>query len=182
MRLPVAVVSLVPTAPSVLASGLIPGGAFQFGPIDAGDPELLTDVVLEPFLLGKYEVTQAQWTRMMGSNPSLFGAGTDVARSMISDAVETIPPTAPATNMTWFMAQEFAERCGLELPTDAQWEYACRAGTTSLYYWGDHPADLEGLVNASTGNCPEILGRPAPSWGRPGASSSRRCPPGWRTW
>ncbi len=78
------------------------------------------------FYIGVYEVTQEQWERVMGSNPSV-GKG----------------PNIPVCRVSWHDAQEFARRLSKKenvtyrLPTEAEWEYACRAGTTTEYYWGD---------------------------------------------
>ena len=150
---------LTPAPEDGLVLVLLPGGPFEMG-----QPGSQTTVTLAPFLMGKYEVTQAQWERVMGGNPTLFEQGVEWPRSVFSDDVETISPIAPVTNMNWFSAAEFAQRCSLELPTDAQWEYACRAGTTATYYWGESPEDLEMVANVGTGNCPETLRNDAPPW------------------
>jgi formylglycine-generating enzyme required for sulfatase activity len=86
------------------------------------------------FWLGKYEVTQRQWQAVMGSNPSFFkNAGLD----------------APVEKVSWNDCQKFVKKLnarmagrlpkgyGYRLPTDAEWEYACRAGTTTVLYTGD---------------------------------------------
>jgi formylglycine-generating enzyme required for sulfatase activity len=76
--------------------------------------------------IGVYEVTQEEWQKVMGSNPSNFRK-----------------PRNPVNNVSWDNAQEFARRLSRKenvtyrLPTEAEWEYACRAGTTTMYYWGD---------------------------------------------
>ncbi|MFO1041723.1 MAG: SUMF1/EgtB/PvdO family nonheme iron enzyme [Planctomycetaceae bacterium] len=99
----------------------------------------------KPFYLGKYEVTQAQWQAVMGSNPSQFKDG----------------PTNPVDQVTWDEIQPFLAKlnAGSEqetvvfgLPTEAQWEFACRAGTTGLYSFGDNVADLlqHGHYNANS--------------------------------
>ncbi len=74
--------------------------------------ELLTGpATLSPFLVAKYEVSQAEWKRVMVNNPS---------RSK-GDAL-------PVEQVAWEDCQEFCRKTGLSLPTEAQWEYACRAG------------------------------------------------------
>jgi formylglycine-generating enzyme required for sulfatase activity len=82
--------------------------------------------------MGKFEVTQAQYQAIMGENPS-----------------QTKGDALPVHNLPWQSAQEFCEKAGkqsgheVQLPTEAQWEYACRAGTTTAYYSGDTIADLD---------------------------------------
>jgi formylglycine-generating enzyme required for sulfatase activity len=80
--------------------------------------------ISQGFYLGKYEVTQGQWQKLMGNNPSYFqNAGLD----------------APVESVSWDDCQEFCRKAGsgLRLPTEAEWEYACRAGTTTALYSGD---------------------------------------------
>ncbi|MEI6083166.1 MAG: formylglycine-generating enzyme family protein, partial [Verrucomicrobiota bacterium] len=83
------------------------------------------------FYLGDTEVTQGQWKAIMGSNPSDF-KGDDL----------------PVEHVTWracvTFAQKLSEKEGKKyrLPTEAEWEYACRAGSTTAYYFGDDPALL----------------------------------------
>ncbi len=91
--------------------------------------------ITKPFYLGKYEVTQAQWQSVMGSNPSNFKDN----------------PTHPVEQITWQDIQPFlaklnavpaTEKIVFGLPTEAQWEYACRAGTTTAFSFGDNESDL----------------------------------------
>lgn len=83
------------------------------------------------FWIGRYPVTQGQWEAVMGNNPSEFRGY-----------------SRPVENVTWDLAQDFCVRLkelGLgefRLPTEAEWEYACRAGSTRAYYFGDDPDDL----------------------------------------
>jgi formylglycine-generating enzyme required for sulfatase activity len=97
--------------------------------------------ITQDFWLGRCEVTQEQWLAVMGSNPSRCGA----------DSLHQ-----PVDGVTWEEAMEFCRRLteaereagrideGWEytLPTEAQWEYACRAGTQTAYSFGDDPAAL----------------------------------------
>jgi formylglycine-generating enzyme required for sulfatase activity len=84
------------------------------------------------FLLGRYEVTQKQWTDIMGINPSRI-SGDD----------------RPVDKISWNEAREFIRRLNekestdkYRLPTEAEWEYACRAGTNSRYSFGDDDEEL----------------------------------------
>jgi formylglycine-generating enzyme required for sulfatase activity len=106
---------------------LVPGGTFMMGcsPGDAecsGDESPTHQVTLtNAFYMGKTEVTQAQWQAKMGSNPSYFQGQSD-------------SPSRPVERLSWNMVQPFCTQTGLRLPTEAEWEYACRAGTTTERY------------------------------------------------
>jgi formylglycine-generating enzyme required for sulfatase activity len=108
-------------------------GRFVMGspPGEAGreEREVRHDVTISrPFWLGAYELTQRQWRTVMGDDPSWFH-GDD--------------GTMPVENVSWLAVQEFLERLGarspkgrFRLPTEAEWEYACRAGTATAYGTG----------------------------------------------
>ncbi|MEQ8768782.1 MAG: SUMF1/EgtB/PvdO family nonheme iron enzyme [Planctomycetota bacterium] len=123
---------------------LLPGGTFTQG-IDPSQPHYSpailqnatppSAVTLAPFLLSKYEVTQGQWIRLTGENPSEYAGESDSMRR-------------PVERMTWLAALLWLSRRALELPTEAQWEYACRAGTPGFWYTGDEPSEM-----AKIGNC-----------------------------
>jgi len=98
-----------------------------------------------PFYLGKFEVTQAQWQTVMGSSPydAAAGARSNPYFDLPGMAERVRKPDNPAT-VSWNEAQEFLRRLNrmegqprYRLPTEAEWEYAARAGTSSVYSFGD---------------------------------------------
>ena len=106
---------------------LVPGGTFMMG-CSTGDTECLSDespthqvTLTNAFYMGKTEVTQAQWQATMGSNPSYFQGQSD-------------SPSRPVEQVSWNMIQGFNTVTSLRLPTEAEWEFACRAGTTTARY------------------------------------------------
>ena len=92
--------------------------------------------ITRPFYLGKYEVTQAQWEAVMGSNPSSF---TDSP----SHPVEQVAGNHVEPFLTKLNESRNWQGMKFCLPTEAQWEYACRAGTTTAWYCGDSDVTLE---------------------------------------
>ena len=103
---------------------LVPGGTFMMG-CSPGDAECGSDespahqvTLTNAFYMGKTEVTQAQWQAKMGNNPSYFSG----------------QPNNPVEQVSWNTIQSFNSATGLRLPTEAEWEYACRAGTTTARY------------------------------------------------
>jgi formylglycine-generating enzyme required for sulfatase activity len=105
--------------------------------------------ITKPFYLQTTEVSQAQWKRVMGYNPSYFKDCGD---------------NCPVENVSWNDAQEFISELNkmestnkYRLPTEAEWEYACRAGTTTPFFTGDcistDQANYDG--NYSGENCPK---------------------------
>ena len=102
---------------------LIPAGRFMMG--DRGDRLQVT--LTKPFYMGKYEVAQEQWESVMGNNPSSRTKGDKL----------------PVTDVSWKDCQEFIKKLnastkgGFRLPYEGEWEYACRAGTTTAYSVGD---------------------------------------------
>jgi serine/threonine protein kinase/formylglycine-generating enzyme required for sulfatase activity len=124
---------------------LVPGGSFPMGsPVDdAGhqDSEALHVVTLDPFFIGKHEVTQAQAVLM---SEGTARAGYHPGRQLAGPAMTV---RHPMESVTWFEASGMCQRFGLALPTEAQWEYACRAGTRTPWSCGASEADLNGAAN-----------------------------------
>jgi formylglycine-generating enzyme required for sulfatase activity len=142
---------------------LIPPGEFMMGSPEsddeAGDNEKPPHEVkiTKPFYLGGHEVTQEQYEKVMGENPSNFkGAGNPVER------------------VSWNDAAEFCKRLSAEegktyrLPTEAEWEYACRAGTTTWFSFGDDEESLGEYAwyrDDSEGKTHPVGGKKPNAWG-----------------
>jgi formylglycine-generating enzyme required for sulfatase activity len=114
---------------------LIPAGTFMMGAEDGESDERPVHQVTisRPFYLGKYEVTQAQWQAVMGNNPSLFQGD----------------PKLPVEQVWWTDVQDFLRKLNAKeggnryrLPTEAEWEYAARAGSTTAYGFGSDASRL----------------------------------------
>lgn len=121
---------------------LIPAGSFAMGSEhgDADEQPVRSVTITQPFYIGQFEVTQAQWFAVMENDPSQF----------------TDDPQRPVENVSWEDAQEFISKLNLtqpsttelpgatyRLPTEAEWEYAARAGSTTAYAFGDDAAQLD---------------------------------------
>jgi formylglycine-generating enzyme required for sulfatase activity len=116
----------------------IPGGTFQMGcsPGDTscyGDEKPFHAVTLSSFQMLETEVTESQYSAVVGTNPSCNWNGGG-------------GPNNPVECVTWYQAKEFCEAIGGRLPTEAEWEYAARGGTTTKYYCGDSSSCLGGIA------------------------------------
>ena len=153
---------------------LIPAGEFMMGTSGDKDAEKMNrlpmmDVkyakshlvrITKAFYLGKYEVTQEQWKAVMGANPSAFKG-----------------PKNPVEQVSWDDCQKFLNKLNVKssaaegvfrLPTEAQWEYACRAGSKTGYCFGDRESALGGYAwyGANSRNSTHPVGKKKPnSWG-----------------
>lgn len=140
----------------------IPAGEFLMGSAesDAGarEDEMPQHRVriTRPFYLGVYEVTQAEFEGLMKTNPSSF-----TRAGLLKHApAEVDAARLPVDNVTWYAAVEFCRRLSdlplekeagrvYRLPTEAEWEYACRAGTTTVIYFGDALSSTQANFNGA---------------------------------
>ncbi len=142
---------------------LIPAGKFEMGsPADENNwyknERPVHEVNIEKaFYIGKFLVTQKQWTELVGSNPSKF-----------------VGDNRPVDRVSWNAAQDFIDKLNekegtdkYRLPSEAEWEYACRAGTATRYSFGDCESELDEYCycgNLDIGSHPVGQKKPNP-WG-----------------
>ncbi|QTD51640.1 bifunctional serine/threonine-protein kinase/formylglycine-generating enzyme family protein [Sulfidibacter corallicola] len=134
-----------------------PGTFIMGDPYEPGDARLHRVTVTKPFYLGAFEVTQAQWTAVMGEpSPAKFEAAVH--------PVENISPEEVQAFINALNSREGTTR--YRLPTEAEWEYACRAGTTTLYYTGQELGPDQANFKASGHRKPLPVGSYLPNpWG-----------------
>ncbi len=104
----------------------------------------------QAFYLGRYEVTQGQWVAKMGSNPSYFQGAS------YPDA-----PNRPVERVSWNTIQGYLSATGMRLPSEAEWEYACRAGTPTAFNNGSSDDASVGTIawyNVNSGNQTHVVG------------------------
>ena len=144
-----------------MAFVLIPAGAFDMGSAsgEADEQPVRSVTIDKPFYIGRFEVTQAQWFAVMENDPSQF----------------TDDPNRPVEGVSWNDAQAFITKLNAaepdvtyRLPTEAEWEYAARAGSTTAYAFGDDAAQLDAHAwyAGNAGNTTHPVGEKQPNaWG-----------------
>lgn len=136
-------------------------GSFEMGSLDgdADEKPVLKVNISHEFEIGKTEVTQGQWKAVMGSLPEkLF--------------FRKCGNNCPVENVSWHDVQEFIAKLNAQsgkqyrLPSEAEWEYACRAGATQRYCGGDDPDDLAWYGDKKIGKSPQPIATKQPNaWG-----------------
>ncbi len=144
----------------------IPAGEFMMG-CSKGDKDCKDDEkprhkvrISQSFFIGKYEVTQKQWKTVMGDNPSHF---------------QECGGDCPVESVSWNYVQDFIKNlckfeklnpCTYRVPTEAEWEYAARAGSNTIYFWGDNEDDNYSWHKENSYNKTNPVGLNKPnSWG-----------------
>ncbi|MBI4774952.1 MAG: SUMF1/EgtB/PvdO family nonheme iron enzyme [Deltaproteobacteria bacterium] len=135
----------------------VPGGCYEMGcgswTSDCdGDEQPVHEVCLDGFWMGRYEVTQGQWKKIMGSNPSYFKKDDHY----------------PVDQVSWNDAEEFIEKLNARssggqyrLPTEAEWEYACRSGGKADKYSGGSDVERVAWYTSNSGNSTHPVGTKA---------------------
>jgi formylglycine-generating enzyme required for sulfatase activity len=124
----------------ILEMAAIPGGTFIMGspPEELGHQKYESpqhSVTVQPFFMGKYQVTQAQWR--------FVAQLAQVNRELEQDPSNFKGDNRPVEQVSWYDAVEFCDRLSnhtkeqYRLPSEAEWEYTCRAGTTTPFYCGE---------------------------------------------
>ncbi len=138
----------------------VPGGCYEMGcgswTSDCDDEETpVHEVCVDGFWMGKYEVSQGQWREIMHGNPSRFKKGDDY----------------PVEQVSWNDAQEFIQKLkgrssaggSFRLPTEAEWEYACRSGGKREKFAGGSDADRVAWYRSNSGGRTHEVGTQAPN-------------------
>jgi formylglycine-generating enzyme required for sulfatase activity len=121
---------------------LVPPGSFAMGSAKGPRPDERPTRTIQvgAFYLSKYEMTQGQWERATGVNPSRY-------RPPMGDGGRAITLLNPVERVSWDDCERTLRWLGLKLPSEVQWEYAARAGTETEWWTGDDERTLQGAAN-----------------------------------
>jgi len=131
----------------------ISGGSFQMGSNKSTDEKPIHRVNIKAFKLGQYEVTQKQWQAVMGDNPSKF----------------TSCDNCPVESVSWNDIQAFLKKLNKQtgqkfrLPTEAEWEYACRSGGKDEKYCGGNNENSLAWYGSNSGKKTHAVGQKSPN-------------------
>lgn len=160
---------------------LVPAGEFQMGSPGPNEPKVDERPqhlvrISKPFYLGAHEVTVGNFNAFVLANgdPTRGGSGYDAAQGLIDFTSRKYnwlntgwfqTANHPVVNVSWHDAVAFCdwltrtEGKKYRLPTEAEWEYACRAGTTTTYFSGDDPKSLRPYANIADASCKKVFPR-----------------------
>ncbi len=154
-----------------LALALVPGGEFIMGSNSGASSDELPvskTSVRSPFYMGVTEITNAQYACFDPAHDSAYVSMTNKDHSRRGHPINE--PDQPVVRITWDKADAFcrwlSDRTGkrFRLPTEAEWEWACRAGTDTPFYFGDEDADFGSFANLADQSLERLALRDSPKW------------------
>ena len=139
------------------------GGTFTMGSLKESDEQPVHEVTIGPFYLGVHEVTQGQWYKVMGSNPSIF----------TSEKIGGNSLNHPVEQVSWKEVQMFIRKLNklegdrkYRLPSEAEWEYAVRAGNAGVYGGGIYSLEEHAWYSKNAEGTTHVVGSKMPNnWG-----------------
>ncbi|GEM_PF-6479368 len=140
---------------------LVPSGCFQMGSEKYDREKPVHKVCVKSFYMSTYEITQAQWTDILGTNPSYFQNG----KNKITENTQNYPVDSTDYANALLFAEKFGNKykVAASLPSEAQWEYAARARSNSMYYWGDEMNTEYAWCSRNSGASTHPVGQKKPN-------------------